>query len=756
MAEADSTKEPAYNSPAGGWGALASSARVVAREKAIRTAIPALLRVNQQQGFDCPGCAWPDPKGERSAFEFCENGVKAVAWEATTKRVDAAFFSKHTVRSLQQQTDHWLESQGRLTEPVVYHAADDRFHPLSWDEAFDRIGAKLRGLADPRQALFYTSGRTSNEAAFMYQLLARMYGTNNLPDCSNMCHESSGVGLGQSIGIGKGTVSLADFDQADAIFVIGQNPGTNHPRMLSALQNAAKRGAKIISINPLVERGLEEFLHPQHVGAMLCGKSTRISSLYLQPLIGGDMALLIGLCKLVLEAEEQAPGTVLDQAFMDEHTLGFAAFAEQVRGADWKLLETESGLTRAEIAQAADIYLQAKSVICCWAMGLTQQAHGVATIQYVVNLLLMRGHIGRPGAGVCPVRGHSNVQGNRTVGINHNLPHALGSALQAKFSFDPPQEGGLDVVEAIHAMHKGEATFFMALGGNLVPASPDTTYTTEALERVEMAVHVATKLNRTHLHHGGEAIILPCLGRTEKDLQASGPQVVTVEDSMGEVHASSGTNEPASEQLRSEPAIVAGIATATLPNPGSYWQSWVEDYATVREAIAEVLPIFADYNTKIQNADGFSLYNSARERAWDTASGKAHFTAAELPRLGLPDGQLRLMTLRSHDQYNTTIYGNDDRYRGIRGERYVLFLNAEDLAERGLRDGDVLELQSHAADGGTRSASGFRAVAYNIPKSCAAAYFPEANVLVPICHVAAGSNTPVSKFIPLTVRKAES
>jgi len=748
----DDPKNP-YQGPAGGWGALAASAEIITREKAIARGSAALLRVNQKDGFDCPGCAWPDPHDHRSAFEFCENGVKAVVWESTSKRVDAAFFAKHTVCELRKKSDHWLESQGRLVNPLAYDPKTDHFAPIPWSEAFETIGATLRSLDDPNQAAFYTSGRASNEAAYLYQLFVRMFGTNNLPDCSNLCHESSGVGLTQTIGIGKGTVSLADFDEADAIFVIGQNPGTNHPRMLSALQGAARRGAQIVAINPLVERGLEKFLHPQEAGAMLCNKATPIATAYLQPTIGGDLALLTGICKHILAAEDAAPGTILDHAFIDEHTTSFAEFAESVRAADWETIETQSGLRSSQIQEVADIYLQAKSVICCWAMGLTQHTHGVATIQFVVNLLLMRGNIGRPGAGACPVRGHSNVQGNRTVGINHHLPPAFGEKMEKLYDFKAPTTHGYDVVEAIKAMNDGRVRVFMALGGNLVPASPDTELTAAALEKTELAIHVATKLNRTHLVHGKQALILPCLGRTEIDQQVAGPQVVTVEDSMGDVHASEGRNAPAGEQLLSETAIVANIAAATLPPGKPDWRGFVADYATIRDHIEKVLPIFKDYNARIAEPGGFSLKNTARDREWITGTGKANFTVAAIPDLTLPPGRLRLMTIRSHDQYNTTIYGNDDRYRGIKGQRTVILLNVADIANREMAASDAVTITSFGPDGRGRQVTGFTIVPYDIPEGCAAAYFPEANPLVAIDSVAAGSNTPVSKLIEIEISR---
>lgn len=746
----NSETPPPYPKPAGGWGALWSSFHHIRKEQHLLYSIKALLNVNQPDGFDCPGCAWPEPK-HASAFEFCENGVKAVAFESTGKRVTPDFFRLNTVTHLRQQTDHWLESHGRLTHPMSYNPATDHYEPIAWDDAFSLIGQTLKSLSHPDQAVFYTSGRTSNEAAFLYQLFGRMFGTNNFPDCSNMCHESSGVALGETIGIGKGTVTVEDFQHADAIFVIGQNPGTNHPRMLSELQNAAKRGCKIVSINPLKERGLESFTHPQHATDMLTGRATSISTLYLQPLIAGDLAALTGIMKFVFEAEDEKPGTVLDRVFIKEHTTNFEVFADQVRTTPWDIIETQSGLTRESLRAAADVYLRANAVIICWAMGLTQHKHAVPTIQQTVNLLLLRGHIGRPGAGACPVRGHSNVQGDRTVGITEKPSDAFSKKLGEVFHFTPPRHHGHDVVAAINAMAIGEAKVFIAMGGNFASATPDTEFTTRALERCELTVQISTKLNRSHTAHGKRALILPCLGRTEIDMQGTGPQKVTVEDSMSMVHASRGFNPPASPQLRSEPAIVAGMAMATLPPGGVDWDRLVADYSLIREKIEAVLPTFKDYNKRILEPGGFHLRNSAREREWNTATGRAQFTPATIPDLTLPPGQLRLMTIRSHDQYNTTVYALDDRYRGIRGARRVVFMNPDDITSRRLEDGQLVDLISQYNDGRERIAAEFRVVAYDIPIGCAAAYFPETNVLVSVDSFADKSRTPLSKFVPITV-----
>ncbi|MEM1208510.1 MAG: FdhF/YdeP family oxidoreductase [Planctomycetota bacterium] len=724
----------------------------VAKTHAVLPTVKSLLRLNQPDGFDCPGCAWPEPK-QTSSFEFCENGMKAVAWETTGKRVDPAFFAEHTVSQLAAQTDHWLEAQGRLTHPMRYDAASDKYLPVSWDEAFALIGDRLNALGHPDEAIFYTSGRTSNEAAFLYQLFGRMVGTNNFPDCSNMCHESSGEALGETIGIGKGTVTLEDFDHADAIFVIGQNPGTNHPRMLTELQKASKRGADIVAINPMKEPGLQGFLHPQQAVAMLRNADTPIASLYVQPLVGGDLALLKGVCKLVLEAEAQRPGEVLDRAFIDEHTAGLEAFLEDLALEDWGTIEAESGVSRETIQQVADVYLKSRRVIVCWAMGLTQHRHAVPTIQMAVNLLLLGGHLGREGAGACPVRGHSNVQGDRTMGITERPKPAFLEALEREFGFTPPTGHGVDVVAAIEAMHAGKGRVFVGMGGNFVSATPDTPNTIAAMRQCDLTVHISTKLNRSHTVTGKDALILPCLGRTEADVKPDGSlQRVTVEDSMSQVHASSGTKAPASGELLSEPAIVAGMARATLNGDGQIdWSSLVADYDRVRDLIARVIPGFEDFNRKIDTPGGFYLGNSARDRQWRTAGNKARFTVAAIPRLGLPEGQLRLMTLRSHDQYNTTVYDLNDRYRGIKGERDIVMMNPYDIEQRGLSAGQRVDLTSHFADGRQRVAKGFKVVALPITPGCAAGYFPELNVLVSVNSFADRSRTPTSKFIPVSL-----
>ncbi|MFP6665258.1 MAG: FdhF/YdeP family oxidoreductase [Deltaproteobacteria bacterium] len=747
----DTSKHP--SGTAGGIGALLSTARRLSSDGIVRGAT-ALLRMNQHDGFDCPGCAWPEP-AKPSRLEFCENGAKAVSFEATTLRANPAFFAAHSVSELRGRKDRELEAEGRLTHPLRYDAATDHYVPVSWEDAFAAIGACLDGLNDPDEAVFYTSGRTSNEAAFLYQLLGRRLGTNNFPDCSNLCHESSGVGLTESIGIGKGTVTLEDFSHADLILVIGQNPGTNHPRMLTELQAARRRGAKIISLNPLREAALVAFAHPKHPRELLPGGATPISTHYLQVRVGGDFAALQGIAKHVLALEDAAPGQVFDQAFLKEHTSGIDELAALLRAADWPTIERESGLSRAALQEVAEVYASSERVIACWAMGLTQQKHAVATIQQVVNLLLLRGNIGREGAGACPVRGHSNVQGDRTMGIDHQPKPAFLDGLERHFGFTPPRAGGLDTVGAIEAMTAGRVRFFCAMGGNFVSAAPDSPRVAEGLARSELNVFVATKLNRSHLAVGQSAFLLPCLGRTEVDMQGGVVQRVTVEDSMSMVHASAGRNTPASTALRSEPAIVAGIGAATQAASGIAWDALVADYDGIRDAIESVLPtLFADFNTRIDTPGGFYLGNSARERDWKTAGGRAQFIAEPIPDQSLPAGQLRLMTLRSHDQFNTTIYTNDDRYRGVYGTREVIFLNTEDLAANGLADGDSIDVESHFGDAETRIVRGFRALAYDIPPGCAAGYFPELNPLVARGSFARGSRTPTSKFVPVTIRPA--
>ncbi|PYS90880.1 MAG: hypothetical protein DMF64_13830 [Acidobacteria bacterium] len=736
---------------AGGVPAIISTMKYAFGEMGALRSLRTLARVNQPDGFDCPGCAWPEPDAERAHIEFCENGAKHVADEATTKRVTPEFFRLWSVTKLTEQTDLWLNQQGRLTHPSLRRKGSDNYEPVSWDEAFKLIADELNALALPDEAIFYTSGRTSNEAAFLYQLFVRQFGTNNLPDCSNMCHESSGTALTETIGVGKGTVTLADFAQADAIFIIGQNPGTNHPRMLSTLEQAKQRGAKIVHINPLPETGLHAFKHPQDVLHLL-GSGTRLADLFLQVRVNGDVALLQGICKEVLAAEAARPGTVLDQEFIKAHTVGFDEYVAALESVDWVEIVEACGVARAELKAAADIYVKAERVIVCWAMGLTQHKNAVANIQEIVNLLLLRGNIGRAGAGVCPVRGHSNVQGDRTMGIWERPTAAFLDSLAREFNFMPPRAHGYDTVNAIKAMHEGKAQVFFALGGNFLSATPDTEYTAAALRRCRLTAHVSTKLNRAHLITGEQALILPCLGRTEADVQATGEQFVSCENSMGVVQASRGRLAPASEHLLSEPLIVARLATATLGARSSVdWLSLGADYDRIRAAIERVVPGFQDYNRRVRAPGGFYLPNAARERVFKTASGKAQFTIHQLPRHELAPGQFLMLTMRSHDQFNTTIYGLDDRYRGVFNERRVVLLNPEDMKEAGLKAQQVVDLVSHF-DGEERIARRFVVVPYSIPRRSAATYFPEANALVPINHVAERSNTPASKSVIISIR----
>ena len=742
--------------PAGGMSSILSTVRQFRREKSVVQGAKALRVINQADGFDCPGCAWPEPRDHRSRFEFCENGAKAVAAEATSRRADPAFFRKYTVDELLAQSDYWLEQQGRLTHPLIRRAGSGHFEAIGWDEAFARAGQVLRSLPSPNQAAFYTSGRTSNEAAFLYQLFGRMYGTNNFPDCSNLCHESSGVGLRKTLGVGKGTVQLADFEKADAIFVIGQNPGTNHPRMLIALQAARRRGAQIVAINPMRERGLEEFIHPQEVGPTLSGHGTRIATHYLQPNVGSDVALLKGMMKLVLEAEKSAPGRVVDHGFIRAHCVGYEELVAELASTPWAQIEEQTGLTRAQIQPAADVYIGSRATIVTWAMGLTQHDNAVDNIMAIANLLLLRGNVGRPGAGAAPIRGHSNVQGDRTVGIDHAPGAPLLDRLSEVFGFAAPREPGLDVVETIRAMDAGRIRFFMAMGGNFFSASPDHGLLARAMRTPELSVYVLTRLNRSALMHGREAMIWPCLGRTERDVQAGGEQFVTVEDSMSVVHTSRGANRPASPQLRSEPAIVAGVAKAALGETGVDWDALVADYDRIRDRIEETIPGFERYNARVREPGGFVLHNTARYREWNTASGRAQFEIVPTPSIHLGEGELRLFTIRSHDQFNTTIYGLDDRYRGIRGARRVVLMHGDDMAARGIKPGDEVDIRSQWSDGVERLAPRFKAVVYDLPRGNCAAYFPEANVLIPLGKTARLSNQPSAKLIPVTIAPATS
>ncbi|MCP2165094.1 FdhF/YdeP family oxidoreductase [Goodfellowiella coeruleoviolacea] len=733
-------------------GVLVSLQRGIQQMGPGRT-VRALRVLNQREGFDCPGCAWPEPQGHRKLAEFCENGAKAVAEEATTRRVGPEFFARHPVAELAERTDYWLGQQGRITHPMVLRPGGTHYEPISWDEAFDLIATELSALDSPNEAVFYTSGRTSNEAAFLYQLLVRSFGTNNLPDCSNMCHESSGAALNETIGIGKGSVSLADLIQADLIMVVGQNPGTNHPRMLSALEQAKGAGARVVAVNPLPEAGLMRFKNPQNVRGVL-GRGTPLADEFCQIRLGGDLALFQAIGHLLVSWDADAPGTVLDAEFLREHAHGFAEYAEHVRALDWALVEEATGLDREQITKVARMVADAERVVVCWAMGLTQHRQSVPAIREIVNVMLLRGMIGKPGAGLCPVRGHSNVQGDRTMGIWEKMPESFLAALEREFGITVPREHGYDTVAALRAMRDGgPAKVFMGLGGNFVSATPDTEVTERALRSCRLTVQVSTKLNRSHVVPGRTALILPTLGRTERDVRAGRARFVTVEDSMSVVHRSRGRLAPASEHLRSEVSILCGLARRLFgPDHPVPWELFERDYDEIRERIARVVPGCADYNRKVRQPDGFVLPHPPRDaREFPTATGRANLTVNPIEVLRVPAGRLLLQTMRSHDQYNTTIYGLDDRYRGVKDGRRVVLVSPADLAELGLAADQLVDLVSEWPDDPTgvteRRAERFRVVAYPTARGCAAAYFPEANALVPLDSVAQTSNTPTSKSI---------
>jgi molybdopterin-dependent oxidoreductase alpha subunit len=746
----------AYDSPAGGWGALRATAKAVRAQMELTEAPLLLYRTNKPDGFDCPGCAWPD-NDHTSTFQFCENGAKAVTWEATKKRVTPEFFAANTLTSLREWPDHELENQGRLTHPLSYDPATDTYVPISWEDAFARIGAVLRALPDPNMAEFYTSGRASNEAAFLYQLFAREYGTNNFPDCSNMCHEATSVGLPASIGIGKGTVSLEDFDHCDLIISIGHNPGTNHPRMMGTLHEVARRGAPIVVLNPMKERALERFADPQNPVEMGTLGSTRIASSYFQVKVGGDAAALQGIMKALLEMDESGAGGVLDHAFISDHTEGFEGFAAQMRTLPWPQIEADSGLQRADLSAVAAAYARSSATIVTYGMGVTQHQNGTSNVQQIANLLLLRGNVGKPGAGICPLRGHSNVQGDRSVGITEKPGKALLDGIERSFGFKPPVAHGHDAVAAMQAIISGRSTVLLSLGGNLAVAMPDPALCYPAMRKLELAVHIATKLNRSHVLVGRESLLLPCLGRTEEDLQATGAQSITVEDSMSMVHASCGKLTPASPELRSEPAIVAGIAAATLPASKVPWRELIEDYDRIRDRIEAVLPDFERYNERIREPGGFRLPLPPTLRVWPTPSGRAQFLSA--PRRGAQPSRtdgLKLTTIRSHDQYNTTIYGYDDRYRGVFGRRDVVFVNEQDLAACGIAHGDRIDIETAFGNAQELRLCGFTAVAYDIARGSIAAYYPEANALVPLEYHDPHSGTPSYKSVPVLIRRADA
>ena len=718
-----------------------------------------LIRLNQRKGFDCPGCAWPEEHGGRKFAEFCENGAKAVAEEATKRVVTPEFFARHSVAELEAKPEYWLSQQGRLTHPMVLRPGADHYQPIEWADAYRLIADELRALDSPNEAVFYTSGRTSNEAAFLYQLLVRSFGTNNLPDCSNMCHESSGAALTDSIGIAKGSVTVEDIAGADVIVIAGQNPGTNHPRMLSVLEKAKANGAKIIAVNPLPEAGLIRFKDPQKVHGVV-GHGIPIADEFVQIRLGGDMALFAGLGRLLLEADDRAPGSVIDRDFVDAHCSNFTEYEQRTRQIDLDTVVEATGISRTQLERVAKMLADSERTVACWAMGLTQHRHAVSMIAEISNVLLMRGMIGKPGAGLCPVRGHSNVQGDRTMGIWEKMPETFLAALDDRFGIVSPREVGVDTVDAIRAMRDRRAKVFMAMGGNFASATPDTAVTEAALRSCSLTVQVSTKLNRSHLAHGSTALILPSLGRTDKDVQAGAKQMVSVEDSMSMVHLSRGSLKPPSDEVRSEVAIVCQLARTLLgadhPVP---WEKFNDDYDQIRDAIAAVVPGCADYNTKVRQDDGFQLPHPPRDsREFPTSTGKANFALNPLEWVPVPQGRLVLQTLRSHDQYNTTIYGLDDRYRGVKGGRRVVFVNPADIEAFGLSEGDRVDLVSEFSDGDgqlqERTAKDFMVVPYSTPVGNAAAYYPETNSLVPLDHTAARSNTPVSKAIVVRLEKA--
>lgn len=737
-----------------GLSAVTATLKQANKYMGVNNARKTMAKVNQKGGFDCPGCAWPDPDDERSKLgEYCENGIKAIAEEATKRRITPAFFAKHSVEKMRSWSDFEIGKKGRLTSPMVLREGATHYEPISWEDAFQLIGQQLKQLDSPDEAIFYTSGRTSNEAAFLYQLFVREFGTNNMPDCSNMCHESSGKGLSATVGIGKGSVTLTDLYEAEVVIVMGQNPGTNHPRMLTALERCKENGGKIITINPLPEAGLINFVNPQRPGKVL-GGGTTLTDLFLQVKVNGDIALLKAIMVLLWYEEKSKPGSAFDFDFIVKNTEGYEAFLEDIKQYDFNTLAEACGVAREKIKEAVDLIRRNDKIIVCWAMGLTQHENGVANIQEVVNLLLLKGAIGKPGAGTCPVRGHSNVQGDRTMGIWEAPPAAFLDKLEQTFGFEPPRKHGYEVVGAIKAMHEGKGKVFFAMGGNFISATPDTVYTAEALNRCDLTVHVSTKLNRSHLIHGKQALILPCIGRTEKDLQYTGEQFVSVENSMGIVHSSQGILPPVSESVKSEPAIVAGLAKATLGHSSKVdWDTMISNYDHVRDAIEKVIPGFEQYNERVREPSGFYLPNGAREGKFNTPSGKAQFTVNKVPERQIAPEEYVMMTIRSHDQYNTTIYGLNDRYRGIYNERRVVLMNRADMTKEGFKTKTVVNLVG-TYNGEIRRAEQFLVVPYDIPQGCVATYFPEANVLVPIDSYAKGSKTPSSKWVAIKIEKA--
>ncbi|MGW8380614.1 FdhF/YdeP family oxidoreductase [Streptomyces sp. ODS28] len=742
-----------YHHPAAGWGAAKSVTRFLAREGEWVDGPRAIQKMNHEgEGFDCPGCAWPDDlKGLK--LDICENGIKHVTWEMTRKRVGPEFFAAHTVSELETWSDKALEDQGRLTHPMRYDAESDTYLPVTWQEAFALVGRALRELTSPNEAAYYTSGRLGNEATFLYQLMARELGTNNLPDCSNMCHEASGRALQASLGTGKGTADLKDWETADALFILGVNAASNAPRMLTSLAEAHKRGASIVHVNPIIEAAATRTIIPHDFVNMALFRSTPTSTLNVQPRIGGDMALLRGMAKAVFAEAEHDP-KALDREFVERYTTAFEEYRDLCLGTPWKELEEQSGVTREQMEKLARVYCEADRSVFSWCLGITQHEHGVDTVREIVNLLLLRGNLGREGAGPSPVRGHSNVQGNRTCGIDHRPAPEFLDRLAEACGIDPPREHGLDTVGTIEAMHRGEVKVFVGMGGNFVLAGPDTPYTSEALRKCELTVQVSTKLNRSHLVHGRQALILPCLGRTERDVQKAGEQSTSVEDSMSMVHLSKGMKAPGSPHLRSEPAIIAGMARAALPGSATPWEWYVEDYDRIRDTMARALEGFEDFNRRVRLPLGFRIRQPARELVFHTPSQRAEFSTAQLTDVRPGEGTLKLATVRSHDQWNTTIYSDDDRYRGIRNLRTLVFMNEADMRERGLRLFDEVDITSTARDGSTRTLRRYKAVPYDIPRGCAAGYMPEMNVLCAIGDHSTQSDQPLMKNLDVTVRRS--
>ena len=745
---------------AAGFSAIIGATKATLKKAGAVRGAKLLLALNQKGGIDCNSCAWADPDGERTHAEFCENGAKAIADEADTRRVTPEFFAKYSVAELAAQSDQWLNAQGRLTEPVFLAEGATHYEAIAWEKAFHILAEELNSLASPDEAVFYTSGRTSNEAAFLYQLFVRNFGTNNLPDCSNMCHESTSVALSEATGLGKASVKLEDLENTDLIIIIGQNPGTNAPRMMSSLRKAKENGAQIIAVNPLPEAGLINFSdpNPEHSSSLLTypfeiltNKAMRLADLYLPIRIGGDMAFLKGMMKTLYEREKYSPVPIFDHEFISEKTEGFQDFIANLETIDWQTIIEQSGLSQAQIEEAAEMYINAKRVITCWAMGITQHRKAVATIRDIANLHFLRGNIGRQGAGLCPVRGHSNVQGDRTMGIWEKMNPTFRANLEKQFHFKTPEKDGFDTVEAIKAMHDGRAKVFFAMGGNFLVATPDTRFTEEALSKCKLTAQVITKLNRTALVTGKKSLILPCLGRTEIDMTGHKEQFVSTENTMLNVQMSKGILEPASEHLRSEVWIVGKLAQTVLKNRMRVdWDRLVNDYDRIREAISKVVPGCENYNHRIRQDGGFYMPNPPHEGTFATDSGRANFFASQIEKIELSEGELLMTTIRAHDQFNTTVYEENDRYRGITGSRRVIFMNEADIAERGLKQGEVVDLESHF-EGKTRRVESFIVVPYPIPKDCAATYFPETNALVPVESVAEKSNCPTSKLVKITV-----